>query len=359
MENDYYTEDEEGNVMLTDMGEVARSVYIARSRYGLRPIFDVPRPGVGDFWLIPGLVATTTTLVYGESKTGKSFLVANLVEALYSGREVLGQTPTSSGVRSLIITTDYQGIEEYRERLEVIGADPECALSVRAERMAEPEYWYHLAVNAEAEGIGVVVLDHAHGVIGGEDVNEHRPWYRLWNEYLGEFTRRGIAVVLVHHSSDSRFHGSKTHRPQGNSAATQYARVRVELDKPGDSPTSFKRVVKSVANNGEPLNIVCDLDPEAGRLLLREHSSTPKQQRSSETLNRNQRIATLAVQSKLTTVKDVANYVAEQIPELQAATLEKRGLKELETAGLLAPKQRSKPFTYGEKHPERASLNVG
>ena len=41
-------------------------------------------------WVIENVIGATTTLLYGEAKCGKSFLVSALVKALATGDDFLG-----------------------------------------------------------------------------------------------------------------------------------------------------------------------------------------------------------------------------------------------------------------------------
>lgn len=286
------------------------------------------------FWIIPGLLSTSRTLLYGESKAGKSFLVANLVYSAVTGTALLGKQPLKTVGKALILSTDTDGDLEYKDRLDRLGIPSSTVLLARVSSTTPRETWDNLPDYCASNGVGLVVVDHANGVIDG-DTNEVAPWQELWNVKLGALDTQGVAVVVVHHSSDSRFQGAKTHRPMGSSATTQFARARVELDRPDSKTASTLRRVRTLANNAEPENIECYLDVDTARFEV--ETATRPLPRSVATLDRNKQVSLLASESRGATVKAVAEDIADRAG-VSVSALERRILPQLVRAGLLVKK---------------------
>lgn len=68
-------------------------------------------------FVVEGLVHATTTLVYGLSETGKTWLMVSLISALVQGGGWLGQPIHGGPHRCLILAADPGGEWEYAERL--------------------------------------------------------------------------------------------------------------------------------------------------------------------------------------------------------------------------------------------------
>ncbi|MGP5498115.1 hypothetical protein ACTXN3_12650, partial [Corynebacterium flavescens] len=74
-----------------------------------------------DKWIMPGLVNTTNTLIYGQASSGKSMVIASILASLIDGRDFLGITPLKSGFHPLVICADRGAELEYKERLANLG----------------------------------------------------------------------------------------------------------------------------------------------------------------------------------------------------------------------------------------------
>lgn len=220
-------------------------------------------PSTKDFWLIPGLVASTNTFLYGQSKAGKSYLDAQIVRAVATGEDLLGRSPVRSGVKTLIVTTDAGSRIEYQDRLNKLGVPGDRVFILEAGVGLGREDWLDLRTFIEGAGIGLAVFDHATDLVEGE-INQREGWRELWHRIAG--VGEGVARILVGHATDSRHEGKPIKRPMGNAAATQYARARVNLFAPGgvDNPV---RELEVVSNNAVAEKLVCRTNSE-GFLVL-------------------------------------------------------------------------------------------
>lgn len=207
-----------------------------------------------DHWIIPGIVSTSNTYVYGQAKVGKSFLVSSIVASVVSGGELLGKTPLKSGLNCLVLTTDSGSNKEYQERISRHNIDEDRIYVRYVGNTVTDADWEDLYTGAEAAEVGLVVLDHASGVLEG-DINLREPWRDLWNR-LEKFQ---CARVLVGHSTDSKFEGREIKRPSGNSAASQFPRAKVYISAPGGAQ-STKRVLSLTSNNAPAETLECDLN---------------------------------------------------------------------------------------------------
>jgi len=226
-----------------------------------------------DHWIIPGIVSTSNTYVYGQAKVGKSFLVSSIVASVVSGNELLGKTPLQSGLNCLVLTSDSGSDKEYQERISRHDIDEDRIYVRHVGNTVTDADWADLYAGAEAAEVGLVVLDHASGVLEG-DINLHEPWRDLWNR-LEKFP---CARVLVGHSTDSKFEGREIKRPSGNSAASQFPRAKVYLSAPGGAQ-STKRVLSLTSNNAPAETLECDLNSD-GLFRLRGEPGGQSQNRS-------------------------------------------------------------------------------
>lgn len=279
---------------------------------------DIQPPDESSFWLIPGLVASTATLVYGETKVGKSYLVANMLASLIDGRKCLGKAPLRDGVHALMAVSDYGAREEYKDRFTDLGIDSRGVDIAQISAAPGADYWHRLRALVKARGYDVLVVDHATGVVRG-DINKREPWLEFWQEHLGGFIQDGVAVVVVGHSSDKTYMGVKATTPMGNSAATQFARARVHISKPGNDRGSNKRTIHTVSNNA-PEEEIPALLLANGAIVYDQETKTKveqKQERDSATKEKNRRIAELAVQAPdHSSNNKVGAWIHQQEPEL-------------------------------------------
>lgn len=277
---------------VTATGELTPAGYASLLAHttGAKTLEELNRHPVSDgsFWLVPDLVCSSLTLLYGESKAGKSLFVCQLVRSLVDGRPVLGRAPAVKG-RVLILCSDAGAVSEYQHRLTSMGVrNAQDVVLVPVATGINAQLWEDLTELASVSGFCLVVLDHATGVLEG-DVNAREPWRDLWQHLI----RLGTPALMVSHSSDSRYQGARSHRPMGNSAATQWARHRVEYTRP-DRRDSNKRVLRLMSNQVCSDSIAGVIDESTGLLSLDDEVTQPP--RVSDKQQRNALIASLLVE---------------------------------------------------------------
>ncbi|OFR68224.1 AAA family ATPase [Corynebacterium sp. HMSC078H07] len=297
---------------------------------------DVKEVSEEDKWLLPGVVCTTNTLVYGQSSVGKTMTMAALIASLVDGREFLGVTPLRHGLKPLVVCADANGELEYKERLDQLGITSGVKYFACNGEVPDSDTWMLLQEYARAEGVGLVVIDHATGTLDGNEI-ERLPWLKFWQESVAGFE---LPTVVVAHSSTSAYEGKQSHRPMGNSAATQFTRTEVEIFKGSNNKFDDSvRTLRSSSRYGggierrfrivDPGVIVQDTEPEPEQ---------KKQARDADTMDNNLRIARLAAGSRATTAKAVAEDIAGSAGA-SARTLSARKLPELVKNKLLVKNQ--------------------
>ncbi|MDK8477366.1 AAA family ATPase [Corynebacterium pseudodiphtheriticum] len=309
---------------------------LAKHRLGaktLAELADEPDDPARHF-LIPGLVSSSLTYLYGQSKVGKSFVVANVVASLLDDKPFLGRKPLKTVDGVVIVTTDAGDDYAYHQRLKDLGvADDDRVGLVPVGIAPEPEQLAEVADLFVNGDYGFAVFDHATGLVpADQNINVREPWVNLWR-FLDSL---GVPVLLVGHATDSKFEGKPIHRPAGNSAATQLARTRIEVHRPDERNRSNPlREIVVLNNYGEDERLQAMLAPE-GLTLVDDSDDKPEagRQRDSQTLDKNAAIARLAVDSKATTVAGVAKDIATDAG-LSAKTLSGKRLPALVKFGLL------------------------
>lgn len=309
---------------------------LAKHRLGLKTLAELADEpdDPARFFLIPGLVSSSLTYLYGQSKVGKSFVVANIVASVLDGKPFLGRQPLKTVDGVVIVTTDAGDAYAYHQRLNDLGvADDDRVGLVPVGIAPEPEQLAEVADLFVNGDYGFAVFDHATGLVpADQNINAREPWVNLWRL----LDSLGVPVLLVGHATDSKFQGQTIHRPSGNSAATQLARTRVEVHRPDERNRSNPLRELVVLNNyGEDERLQVMLAPE-GLTLVDDSDDKPEagRQRDSQTLDKNAAIARLAVDSKATTVAGVAKDIATDAG-LSAKTLSGKRLPELVKSGLL------------------------
>lgn len=169
-----------------------------RELVGARTVDEVLWENQGrERFVVDGLVHATTTLVYGLSESGKSWLMADMVRALVAGESWLGQPVHGGARRCLVLAADAGGEWEYAERL---GSGYEDTVLLAPPPVVDLDRWQTLAHDAVAEGVGLVVVDNLYAWAGAVDMNSNSEVARPL-ACLGAIARAGAAVVLVHHTN--------------------------------------------------------------------------------------------------------------------------------------------------------------
>jgi len=183
----------------------------------------------GETWLVDNIIGSSTTLIYGEAKSGKSFLVSALIKSLATGADFLNKpVPQDRAFSVAVCWTDDRGAQEYSERIRTVMPDEETP-NVRFYHvpiMRTPEMWRALYERVMSGGHNFVVIDNLAQTLNGS-VNDDAV-VRQFFDGTRMFVRAGIPVVVVAHSSDKAgLNGYKPETPMGSAYITQAVRWRV------------------------------------------------------------------------------------------------------------------------------------
>ncbi|MGY2079713.1 AAA family ATPase [Modestobacter sp. SYSU DS0657] len=173
--------------------------------------------------MVEGLIHATTTLVYGLSEAGKSWLMVDLVAAVVRGEKWLGRAVNAGPRRCLVLPSDSGGQWEYAERLGDSFAD---GVLLHEPPPVDPDAWSALARAAVEAQIGLAVIDNLYSWAGAVDMNSNAEVSRPL-ACLGALAREGIAVVLVHHTN------AGGRKPAGVHAIPAYFRHSLEVRRDG------------------------------------------------------------------------------------------------------------------------------
>jgi hypothetical protein len=244
-----------------------------------------------DPWLIPGLVSATSTLIFGEAKIGKSWIVSHLIGALLTGGKFLDVDVSDRPFSVGVCYTDDAGHAEYADRIRSVVPDGgPHPVKLYPLGIMDADRWDALHRVVTAEGHNVVVIDNLTQVLNGS-INEDAVVRRCF-EGIRRFTHAGIAVVIVGHSSDkSGTNGYKPETPMGSAYITQAVRwlgfVRRTRNK--------NLALRTYGNNGYGAELVLQPEPGARFRVVsrREESDVVKEtrQRDGATMDRNAEMA--------------------------------------------------------------------
>lgn len=294
-------------------------------------------------WVIPGVVHSTNTLLYGASSAGKSLAVAHIIASLTDGRDFLGIKPNARGVRVLVLCSDAGAELEYRERLGALEAraDVDFLTGVGIKPQA---WWNTVHEYSRRAGHGLVVIDHASGVLDGDEM-EKPPWKQLWQERVAPF---GLPVILVAHASDYVGPTGPSHRVMGNSGASHFARCEVEIYRTSTNAYGDSlRVLRSKSRDGLGVHRRYRIVDQA---MVRdeqaeEQAADKTRQRSVQALDKNARVAQLAAGSAGKCKAEVARDIAERA-DLSVDNIRAKKLTQLEKSGLLVQSTNSAGGMY-------------
>lgn len=183
----------------------------------------------GETWIVENMIGSATTLLYGEAKSGKSFLVSALIKSLATGADFLEKpVPQDRDFSVAVCWTDDRGAQEYSERIRGVmpdGTTPKVRF-YHLPLMQTREMWQTLYGQVMAGGHNFVVVDNMAQTLNGT-VNDDAV-VRQFFDGVRLFVRAGIPVVVVAHSSDKAgMNGRKPETPLGSGYITQAVRWRV------------------------------------------------------------------------------------------------------------------------------------
>lgn len=178
-------------------------------------------------FIVDGVISSATTLLYGESKVGKSYLGCALIAAMVTGDEFLGKPVEDRPWKVAILATDDRAEREYGKRIRTVlpeGFRP-AIKTFRLPIMRNLNKWQSIHKRILEQGYNFVVIDSLTQSINGtinsdETIREFFDGVRL-------FVNSGIPVLVIAHSSEKTGMNGKSDLPLGSSSITQSVRHRV------------------------------------------------------------------------------------------------------------------------------------
>lgn len=269
-------------------------------------------------WLIEGIISTSSTLVYGEAKVGKSFLMSAMIGALLSGDDFIGvPVPQDRDFKVAVCWTDDGGAADYASQVQgLLPVDSEPLIDYYCLSQMTADRWRELFEEVTARGSTVLLVDNlTQALIGSINQDEA---IRQFFDGIRLFTRRGIPVVIVGHSSEKKMqNGAAPDKPMGSSAISQSVRWRcfVKRSRKGNLTLTFS------GNYAEPHEIILKhgagarfevLDAKSAD-QVKADADNRSQQRSKKTLDRNAEMAAFVVDHcQGNSVRDSAKAIAEK-----------------------------------------------
>lgn len=180
-----------------------------------------------DDFIVDGVISSATTLLYGESKVGKSYLACALIAAMVTGGQFLGKEVDPRDWKVAVLATDDRAEKEYGKRIRTVlpeGMRPPVK-TFRLPIMRSIDKWRSLHKTVLEQGYNFVVVDSLTQAINGtinsdETIRDFFDGVRL-------FVNSGIPVLVVAHSSEKTSINGKSDLPLGSSSITQSVRHRV------------------------------------------------------------------------------------------------------------------------------------
>lgn len=180
-------------------------------------------------WIVEGLVSTAITLLYGQSKVGKSFLTSALVAAMVTGERFLDKEVEARDWKIAIGFSDDEADTEHIERVRtVVPDDTEMAVGFfELPQMRDAATWEELFTEVVDAGYNFLILDNLSGLVRGSVKNDD-----VVNDFYSGvklFSRAGIPVLVIAHETDHTGPGTSSGLPVGSYANTIHPRVRINI----------------------------------------------------------------------------------------------------------------------------------
>lgn len=251
----------------------------------------------GETWVVEDIIGAGTTLIYGEAKVGKSFLVSALIKSLATGTDFLNKpVPQDRAFSVAVCWTDDMGAQEYSTRIRTVmpeGESPEVHF-YHLPIMRTADMWQALYERVMADGHNFVVIDNLAQTLSGS-INDDSA-VRQFFDGVRLFVRAGIPVVIVAHSSDKYGpNGHKSETPMGSAYITQAVRWRVFVRRSKRGNVTLKLM----GNHAEPYEMTLyhgagarfDVIDVKTAEALRAKADGDARARDKSTLDRNSQIA--------------------------------------------------------------------
>lgn len=263
-------------------------------RYGSLTDFyrGMPEPAGDDNpFVVDGILHRSTTLIYGQTKTGKSTLAAAIAIAVAGQAQTwLGRPVTRHG-HALIVAGDPDGKREYSRRLRA--GDAENVSVYAPTRPAIPETWGEVAMAARRYNSALVVVDNLSAFVPGT-LNDDFAVKQFYDQ-TDAMARDGAAVLIVAHTSEKSGEHGPSRVPMGSSFIRFGPRWWCYAHRPRD-----KLLLDFDGNDGRPWGLAVS-EPDGTPWFtvlgettadeLAERRDRRKRDRGDETLRRNREIA--------------------------------------------------------------------
>ncbi|MER6355132.1 AAA family ATPase [Streptomyces sp. NPDC001634] len=195
-------------------------------------------------WIVPGLISSTTTLLFGQSKVGKSFLTSALMAAMVTKTQFLGEDIENRDWKIAIGISDDDADVDHIDRVHtVVPEDVEIEADFfEMPRMRSIELWHDLFREVTEGGFNFLILDNATGLTRGSlsDDNSTNDFF----EGVRLFTRAGIPVLIIAHETDKTGVNGPSGLPVGSFAWTANSKSRIQIYR-----TNGKVFLKTKSNN--------------------------------------------------------------------------------------------------------------
>lgn len=237
------------------------------------------QPALESDYLVKGwLFRGCTSILYGQSNTGKTYLAVDLAHAISKGR-VWGARRVRKG-RVLYIAAE--GGAGFTNRISALDG-PEFFVLISSLTLAtkDTQRAFLIEVLKHLEKVGgapwdLVVIDTMARVMGGADENAAPDIADLMQNIAGIQAATGAHVMLVHHSGKDTSKGARGHSALRAAVDTEIELSRDEtglitalLTKQRDGPTGIKfeyrlrQVELGRDQDGDPVT-TCVVDPVEG-----------------------------------------------------------------------------------------------
>jgi len=270
-------------------------------------------------WVVEGIISRGSTLLYGEAKVGKSFLASALIAGLVTNTDFLGRkVPQDREFSVAVCWTDDGGDVDYATQVDSVLPDGHVpaveyyCLPIMKGR----EDWNELFNQVMNDGHNFVVIDNLTQCLNGSFNNDDV--VREFFDGVRMFTRAGIPVVIIGHSTDKvGITGGKSDKPMGSATISQSVRWKcfVKRSRKGNLVLEFsgnhaKRHEITVKHGaGARFEVVGSRSAEE----LEKAASDRQRQRDAVTLDRNAEMARwLAENGQGMGVREASRALAEQ-----------------------------------------------
>ena len=190
-------------------------------------------------WLWDGYLAGKyTTLFTSQWKTGKTTLLTLLLARMEQGGTLAGRAVAPG--RAVVVSEE--GTEPWLQRLDLLGPAPHLRLICQPfDSRPDPAAWERLIAALLAEHavrpLSLVVVDPLATVFPGVESSSRSVLDVL--KPLVQLTKRGVAVLLMHHPRKGEWHPGQAAR--GSGTLTSYVDVLVEMTALGALHSSNRR----------------------------------------------------------------------------------------------------------------------